>query len=187
MSIPRVGNFVIRSMTALVGVLAIGCGASNPTSPSSSVAASGGSAPTAPTAASASVTHVLPAALLPSASPQTLLVEGKNFKPGLTVDFVFTPAGSTQSVGAHVKSAGGSTIRNLTDTTFELDVTVNEVGTYNLRVTNPDAPPSDAVSVSTEPTEAPRPVVQTVTPASPTANPAAQTLTIGGHDFAPGL
>lgn len=188
------GRFVIRSLTLALGLCAIGCNKPNPVSPSpgDSTAAVAAAAPATTPATVAVVSQVLPASLPPSESPQTLLVEGSNFLPGLTVELVFTPTfektpAGVRRISGTTHTVSGPAIRHLTETSFEVEVMVRDVGTYRLCVKNPQAPPSDPVVVSTEPTDTTTPVVTGLSPASPTASSAPQLLSATGANFEEGF
>ena len=159
----------------LFGMFAAGCGGSSPTSPSQIVPPPSSQLSAPP----ASVSSVLPASLAPSDASQTIMVAGSNFQPGLTVAF-------TRSDG-EMATLGGSAIHDLTDTSFQVAVTVPEAGTYTLRVTNPSSPPSGAVTVTAQPTGTSRPVVAGLSPASPVQSGATQTVIVAGSNFEPGL
>lgn len=76
-----------------------------------------------------SVREIKPAGLRVSTSPQTLTVEGARFDAGLTLN-VTDPAGNVQSLG-------GDSIRNVMPTSFQVTVTLETPGRYEIVVTNP--------------------------------------------------
>ena len=179
---------VIGSFALILGLLASACSGSNPAAPSNFSPVTTATSAAAPTA---SVSQVLPASLPPSPVPQTLFVEGENFKPGLIVDLTFTPS-STASIGqrstrAVTTSASGVEIHNLTETSFEVNVTVTEPGTYRLRVTNPESSPSAPVIVAAEPPVTSRPIVAGISPSSPSQSTAPKSIYVLGNNFEEGL
>src|SRR5579862_104923 len=168
---------------AVLGLCAARCGNSSPTSPSTSTAA----ASTVQVSA-ANISDVLPAALPPSATTQTLLVDGSNFRPGLTVAFTFIPSGShTASDGSSTQTIGGSSIQNLTDSSFQVSVNVPGPGTYSLRVTNPSSPSSEPVTVTGQTSTTSNPQVVGLSPRSPTAGGDPQSVYVAGINFQSGL
>jgi hypothetical protein len=183
MSLSDAGRIVIRSVFLIpfVGLLSAACG-SNPVAPSQSALPAGGST----SASQASVASVLPSTLPPSGAEQTLFVSGANFKPGLTV--TFTSTASTNSLhGGPPTSFGGSAISELTDSSFQVRVTIPTNGHYTLSVTNPESTPSGPVSVNAEPSPSTAPTVVGMSPKSPTAASATQGVYVLGTNFQAGL
>lgn len=195
MSNTPLGRTVIRPLIIALSLIAAACSGSNPAAPSladvSGLSPSPAASPTppAPTGSPATVSQVLPATLPPSPTPQTLLVEGENFKPGLTVDLAFTPAVTTTAsrlAAVAPATTEGPKVRYLNDRTFELDVTIREEGSFTLRVTNPESAPSPPILVTSAPTESSRPAVAGLSPATPTANPQPVALYVAGTHFESG-
>jgi hypothetical protein len=77
-----------------------------------------------------SVREVKPTGLRVSTSPQNLTVEGARFEAGLVVT-VTDPAGGVQSLG-------GDAITNVMPGSFQMTVTLETAGRYELIVTNPN-------------------------------------------------
>ncbi|HEY3382541.1 MAG TPA: hypothetical protein VGK32_12275 [Vicinamibacterales bacterium] len=125
------------------------------------------------------MTGLLPASLAPSLTDQTILVAGSNFRPGLS-------ALLTKSTG-DTSTFSGTAIKNLTETSFELDVMVPDAGTYSLSVTNPASLPSPPVTLTAAPATSPRPAVVGISPGTPTQGTASQKIYVGGSQFHPGL
>jgi hypothetical protein len=76
------------------------------------------------------VREVKPTGLRISTSPQTLTVEGARFEAGLIVTLT-DPAGGVQSLG-------GDAIHNVLPGSFQMTVTLETAGRYELIVTNPN-------------------------------------------------
>ena len=77
-----------------------------------------------------SISAVKPPGLRVSTSPQTLTIEGARFDAGLHVSLT-DPAGNVQNLG-------GDAIRNVLPNTFQLTVTLETAGRYEIVVTNPN-------------------------------------------------
>lgn len=167
------GKFLIRSSFVVLGALAVACSHSNPAGPTPDLT-SGQSA-----GVQATVAGVLPASLPPSGTAQTLMVDGGNFQPGLTVELMSSSGGAT--------TFGGSAITNLTETSFQVSVRVSEQGAYQLRVINPASRPSESVTVTATPSETSAPTVAGLSPGSPTQNDAVQGVYVAGTNFQAGL
>ena len=83
-----------------------------------------------PAADGPTVSEVKPIGLRVSTSPQTLTVEGARFEAGLFVT-VTDPAGN-------VKTLGGDAITNVMPGSFQMAMTLETAGRYELIVTNPN-------------------------------------------------
>lgn len=192
---PSSSTTLVKSAAILVGLLVAACGGSNPTGPSATVPLAAPPATGTVNSSAASVSGVLPTSLAPSVSDQTILVSGANFQPGLSVTLTLTgtpPAAARgmQSIAAAATTTTtftGSAIHNLTDTSFELVVSVQQSGTYNLCVTNPSAPPSVPVTITATPSTASRPTLVGLSPSSPTQSTTSQVVYLAGAGFQPGL
>src|SRR5207244_5651731 len=106
----------------------------NPGGPSSNVFAfpvqAGSSNPT--------ITSIAPASPAPSSFDQSVAVSGSGFKPGLIV-FVTFPDGGMAILG-------GAQIQNVISTSFTMIITLNGVGTWTIRVLNPDGGQSNTLA-----------------------------------------
>jgi hypothetical protein len=171
-----------RIVVALAAVLAAACGHSSPSAPSIVAQPT----PQA-TQASATVSSVLPATLPPSASMQTLVVEGTNFQPGLTV--IFSQAGaSTAHASPHsTQSITGTDVQNLTSTSFNVNVMVSGAGSYVLQVVNPSASPSAPSTVIADPSLSSNPTIAGLSPRSPAPGTAPTPVYVVGTNFVAGL
>jgi hypothetical protein len=171
-----------RFVTILVAALVAACGHSNPTAPSTST-------PAATTAlqAAATVSSVLPAALPPSQATQTLVVEGANFMPGLSVIFAVGPASGSTPASDSSQTLSGSAIQNLTSSSFEVNVTVPGPGQYTLRVINPSSTPSEPKTVTGDPTITGNPAVAGLSPRSPVVSSAPDPVYVVGTGFISGV
>jgi len=178
-------RFVSLSWLITLAVVVVGCGKSGPTNPSAVV---GAAVPAGASGAAASVSSVLPASLSPGVAPQTLIVTGANFQPGLSVTLAFTPSsGGAAPASRSVRTLDGPSIQNLTDTSFEVSVVVTTTGTYTLSVTNPSAPPSDPVTVTAQNTDSPQPTIAGTSPRTPVRSTATQGVYVAGGNFQNGL
>ena len=89
-----------------------------------------------PAADGPTVREVKPIGLRVSTSPQTLTVEGSRFEAGLVVT-VTDPAGGVQSLG-------GDAISNVMPGSFQMAITLETAGRYELIVTNPNGKASSS-------------------------------------------
>jgi hypothetical protein len=177
-------------LAACVSRLVAGCGGSTPTSPSPAAAAA---AAVPSTASQANVSSVLPTSPPPSDAVQTLVVDGNNFKPGLTVTFrpsggdtktLTMPNGSTTTVS-------GSGINFASSTLFNMLVVLADAGTYSVKVTNPSGQTSNSFTFTVKAVEPPAPqvapTITRVSPNTPTQSTVAQHIYLGGTNFVTGL
>lgn len=82
------------------------------------------------------IVAVLPDRLTPSASPQTLTVQGQRFISGMTVS-VTDPAGGVQDVPA-------GNITDIRPTSMQIAVTLQTAGDYSIVATSPSGTPSNS-------------------------------------------
>ncbi len=151
---------------------------SNPTGPSSDPFAFTVKAPAV--ASPPAVTSTSPVSPTQSTAAQEVYVLGTNFQSGLTV-LLTSPSGVTSTIS-------GSAITYSLTTTFEMNVTLGDAGTYSVRVTNPDGNSSQALSFTVAAFQtSPTPTIVGISPKSPTASTAIQTIPVGGTNFATGL
>src|SRR5262245_59359235 len=119
---------------ASVVLIATGCGRpSAPTSPTTS-STQVGSAPV--------ITSVSPAELIASPVAQAITVTGTNFRSGLS--FAMGLKDSAPSV------IDGTSITNVTGTSFQASVTIAVAGTYEFHVTNPGPVTSNAFTLAVQ-------------------------------------
>jgi surface antigen len=124
-----------------------------------------GIAPTVPTAGSAD---------------QNITITGNNFQPQLTVSVVF-PGGRPGP------TLSGAQVLNVTSGQFTLRITLNAVGTWGIKVNNPDGGQSDSFSFQVQASANPAPAISSILPTTPTASGTDQDVTVFGSNFQPGL
>ena len=126
------------------------------------------------------IAGVAPSEPAPAATPQRLIINGREFQPRLEF-MVTSPEGGT----ARFKEAA---IQGLSDTTFQVDVPLITRGRYSLVVTNPDGGVSPAFVLNVGSVPAPTgPVIEKILPEQVTKQPEPQALRLQGQRFAPGL
>jgi hypothetical protein len=113
-----------------------------------------------------------------SAVNQALVVSGSNFQPELMVTVV-GPGGRTSTLR-------GSDIQNVTSGSFEMIIILADAGAYSLRVNNSNGQQSNTFSFMAVPNGA-LPSISSISPASPTASAASQTVSVSGSNFQQGL
>jgi uncharacterized repeat protein (TIGR01451 family) len=130
--------------------------------------------PAAPT-----ITSISPPSPTPSSADQNVSVSGSEFQLGLTVSVTFPDGGSA--------TLSGTQILNVTPTSFVMVITLNAVGTWKIRVKNPDASESNTFSFTVEnpPTSGLR--IDSISPANPTASALDQSVAVFGSGFQQGL
>jgi hypothetical protein len=126
------------------------------------------------------IMSVTPASPSPAKDPQVLRIGGQDFQPKLKL-VVTTPGGGTMELkdDAIQQQQAGS---------FQVAIVMANAGKYSLVVTNPDGGISapfvlEARAVAKPPT----PVIQRIQPETISKNAEAQTLTIEGQNFGPGV
>lgn len=125
------------------------------------------------------IDSVAPPSPARSANPQTVTIVGDDFQAGLRLD-VTTPSGAKLSVQ-------GDGIQSRRATTFQIALVFNEVGRYELTVTNPDGGVSAPFVVEVKQSNPDAPVITRVTPAEVVKRPEPQALQVDGSRFASGL
>ena len=129
-------------------------------------------------ASAPSITNVSPVSMQASANAQTLTINGTGFVNGATLTFDPPTGNNIPSSAAKLTFVSTSRI------TYQIN-NGNDVGTWSVRVTNPDGQNSgwkdfEVVAVNAAPS------ISSVAPASMAASAANQTLTINGSDFVNG-
>jgi DUF971 family protein len=109
---------------------------------------------------------------------QNVTVFGSGFQSGLTVT-VFIPGGGTSTLS-------GTQIQNLTQTSFTMIITLNVIGTYGLRVNNPNGGQSNTFNFQVQnPISTPQ--IASISPSTLTRNDTDQNVAVSGGGFQPGL
>ncbi|HMT09438.1 MAG TPA: M23 family metallopeptidase, partial [Pyrinomonadaceae bacterium] len=124
-----------------------------------------------------SISSIAPSTPTVNNSDQNIVVNGTGFVSGLTVT-VFIPGGTQVTLS-------GTQIQSVSSTSFTMTITLNVVGTYGIRVNNPNGNLSNTFSFNTQ--AAAPPVVNSVNPSSPTANPIDQNIAVNGSNYQQGL
>jgi len=126
------------------------------------------------------ILSVTPASPSPAKDPQVLRIGGQDFQPKLKL-MVTTPGGGTMELK-------DDAIQQQQSGSFQVAIVIANPGKYSLVVTNPDGGISapfvlEARAVAKPPT----PVIQRILPETISKNPEAQTLTVEGQNFGPGV
>jgi hypothetical protein len=124
------------------------------------------------------ISGIAPETPVASEKPQVMTVTGEGFGSGLTL-FVTTPGGA-------VKSMTGSDLSNQKATSFQVSLSLAEVGRYSFVVVNEKGPRSTAFALEVR-ARGKEPWIDEVMPAEFSRSRDAQTVTIAGRNFAPGL
>jgi pimeloyl-ACP methyl ester carboxylesterase len=127
-------------------------------------------------AQSPSISSVSPSNPTVSNTDQNVQVNGSNFQSGLTVTVFFHGGGSG--------TLSGSQIQNVTSTSFRMVVTLNIVGTYGIRVNNPNGLQSNTFNFATQ---AAIPTISSISPSGVCAQPGDRNFTVSGSNFQSGL
>jgi pimeloyl-ACP methyl ester carboxylesterase len=122
------------------------------------------------------ISSINPSSPVVSSSNQTVGVSGSNFQSGLTVT-VFFPGGGSAALS-------GSQIQFNSSTSFNMIVTLNIVGQYQLRINNSNGTASPNFSFNTQ---AAAPTISSISPPSPCVRNVDQSVTVNGSNFANGL
>jgi hypothetical protein len=129
------------------------------------------------------IVRIVPAEPTPSAGPQVLAVEGREFQPGPTV-ILALPEGGTVSLKE-------KDIQGQSETYFRVAVLLDCEGTYSLTITNRDGGVSRPFSfdVRKDPRglQMPSPAIEDVRPHELHRDPGAQTLRVTGRGFELGM
>jgi hypothetical protein len=127
-------------------------------------------------AATPSISSISPSGVCAQNGDRNFTVNGGNFVSGLTVTIFFPGGGST--------TLSGSQIQNVTSSSFTMTVTLNVIGTYNFRVNNPSGAQSSNFPYATQNCN---PVINSISPASPTVSNSNQNVNVSGSNFQSGL
>lgn len=122
------------------------------------------------------ISSIDPASPLVSNNNQNVQVNGSGFVSGLSVTVFFPGGGNT--------TLTGSQIQNVTSNSFTMVVTLNVLGQYGIRVTNPNGNWSNTFTFNTQ---NPGPTVTSVVPSSPCVRTVDQNVTVNGTNFQAGL
>jgi len=123
-----------------------------------------------------SVSSVSPSTPTVSNSDQTVVVSGTNFQSGLTVT-IFFPGGGSGTLQ-------GTQIQFNSSTSFNMIVTLNVVGQYQIRVNNPNGTVSTNFAFNTQ---AAPPTISSVSPTTPCVRNVDQSIVVNGTNFVSGL
>ena len=124
------------------------------------------------------ITGIAPEAPVASQKPQTLTVTGEGFGNTLTL-FLTTPGGA-------VKTIAGSELIGRRATSFQVAVTLSEVGRYSFVVANEKGPRSTAFALEVR-APGKSPWIDEALPAEFSRSRDVQIVTLAGRHFAPGL
>ena len=125
------------------------------------------------------VTGVAPNAPTPTATPQRLTINGREFMARLEL-MVRTPDGGS----LHFKE---SAIQGRTDSSFMVDVPLAAAGSYSLVVTNPDGGISQPFTLKVAAPAGPVPAIDRITPDDIRRSATPQDVKIEGRNFVTGL
>jgi hypothetical protein len=124
------------------------------------------------------ITEIMPQSPAPSRTSQAIVVNGKEFAPGLSL--------SITGPGGAVADYRGNAITELRESSFRVSVMLAETGTYRLVVTNPDGTGSLPFALAVKP-PADGPMVREIKPPALRISTSPQTLTVEGGRFDAGL
>ena len=124
------------------------------------------------------ISGIAPETPMASEKAQVLTVTGEGFGAGLTL-FVTTPGGA-------VKSLTGSDLSNQKGTSFQVSLSLAEVGRYSFVVVTEKGPRSTAFVLEVR-GRGKGPWIDEVMPAEFSRSRDVQMVTIAGRNFAPGL
>lgn len=124
---------------------------------------------------------VVPDPLVAGLKPQSITVNGEDFRGGLTL-VVTAPGGD-------VRNVSGPDVSGVGATTFKAMVTLDRPGAYRLAVVNTDGGKSPPFPITVSaPRPAPKaPVIERVQPPEVARSQEVQVVTIRGSGFEPGL
>jgi Malectin domain/CARDB len=125
-----------------------------------------------------SISSVSPNPMTAMSANQTVTINGANFQSGCTVTF-------TDTDGITYFDASKFTYNSSSKLTYELN-NGSDVGTWTVRVNNPDGKNSGNYSFTVEAGELPTPSISSVSPDPMTAMSVNQTVTINGANFQSG-
>jgi IPT/TIG domain-containing protein len=130
------------------------------------------------------ITNVTPGSPGVSSKPQRLTITGTDFLEGLTL-MITNPGGQSQRYA-------GADILNRRPTAFEVNVLLDEKGSYSLVVSNTDGGvsrpfPLTAQAGAAQSENKTKPTIESISPAKVTKSNTPQTLTVRGTRFEPGM
>jgi len=130
------------------------------------------------------ITNVTPGSPGVSSKPQRLTITGTDFLEGLTL-MITNPGGQSQRYA-------GEDILNRRPTAFEVNVLLDEKGSYSLVVSNTDGGVSRPFPLTVQAGAAQsenktKPTIESISPAKVTKSNTPQTLTVRGTLFEPGM
>jgi hypothetical protein len=130
------------------------------------------------------ITNVTPGSPGVSSKPQRLTITGTDFLEGLTL-MITNPGGQSQRYA-------GADILNRRPTAFEVNVLLDEKGSYSLVVSNTDGGVSRPFPLTVQVGAAQsenktKPTIESISPAKVTKSNTPQTLTVRGTLFEPGM
>ena len=130
------------------------------------------------------ITNVTPGSPGVSSKPQRLTITGTDFLEGLTL-MITDPGGQSQRYA-------GTDILNRRPTAFEVNVLLDEKGSYSLIVSNTDGGVSRPFPLTVQAGAAQsenktKPTIESISPAKVTKSNTPQTLTVRGTRFEPGM
>lgn len=130
-------------------------------------------------ASTPAVTSVAPSAPAPTATPQRLTVNGREFQARLEL-MVRTPDGGSLQFKE-------SAIQARTESSFQVDVPLVTAGSYSLVVTNPDGGISQPFTLKVAAPPGPVPAIDRIMPDDIRRGVAPQDIKIEGRNFVSGL
>jgi len=130
------------------------------------------------------ITNVTPGSPGVSSKPQRLTITGTDFLEGLTL-MITNPGGQSQRYA-------GEDILNRRPTAFEVNVLLDEKGSYSLVVSNTDGGvsrpfPLTVPAGAAQSENKTKPTIESISPAKVTKSNTPQTLTVRGTRFEPGM
>ena len=130
------------------------------------------------------ITNVTPGSPGVSSKPQRLTITGTDFLEGLTL-MITNPGGQSQRYA-------GEDILNRRPTAFEVNVLLDEKGSYSLVVSNTDGGvsrpfPLTVPAGAAQSENKTKPTIESISPAKVTKSNTPQTLTVRGTLFEPGM
>jgi uncharacterized protein YxjI len=131
------------------------------------------------TSTTPAITNVSPTSMPASSSDQTLTINGSNFVSGATLTFDPPTGSNLSSVASKLTFVSSSQIR------YQIN-NANDVGTWSVRVTNPNGNSSGWTSFTVTAATTPSPAISSVSPTSMAGSSSDQTLTINGSNFVSG-
>lgn len=124
------------------------------------------------------VTSINPTSPVSSNADQNVTVNGSNFQPGLTVTVTFPNSGTA--------TLSGTQIQNVTANSFTMRITLGEVGTWCIRVNNPNGGQSSVFCFAVQ-SGVQAPTIFSINPANPIARSTDQDIIVSGSNFQPNL